>query len=197
MDAYPYITDDPLETRPRYDYSEASGDAMLEAWRHARRKTLEYLRHPPHQEAPSRLPDASPLEPLPDWQSTDSLIDGLHASLSQGLALDAANQAPLDLLVQRFEAGKRLYAFLDAEGRSVRDSDYRKLERYVSFGEVLSIAWQCGAHFPYLNALLKIVDLICAYAPTLPPPLRPRVIGLIETEAEIISHLADKEKSLR
>ena len=191
MANYQYIVDDPLETRPRYDYAEATDDTLLNAWRESRQETLSRLGGA--QEASDRRSATPSPPPSYGWQSTDALIADLRAALTEPAEFDDDRQHTLDLLVQRFEAGKRIYAYLDEDGRSVRKSDYRNLERYVGFGEVLLLAWMHSAHLPYLNALLKLNDLLSAYTSSLPVQLRTRFAHLIRGEMAAIGQIDLRE----
>jgi hypothetical protein len=95
-------------------------------------------------------------------------------------------------MIQRFEAGKRLYAiYSKGELRGKVDTDFRELSRYVRFGEILIETYRRRELLPALNALLKLGDLLCAEAAAIPTAWRQRARAVLIAEATAVRKLAE------
>lgn len=183
---YPFASGDPLQQRYVYSYAPFGGMALLQAWRASREATILALTTT-EAVTPCDSPPES-LEPRNDWLSTDTLIDQLKASLAD----PAPDWKRLDRLVARYEASKRLHAFQDGEGKGIRESSFTSLPSYLAFGELLVAAWRVRQHWPYLNALLKICDLLASYADRIPTSLRLRAAAVLQDEVSLLADLTKK-----
>jgi len=188
---YPWASGDYLELRPNYSYADCLADDFPAAWAASRRQALAQLGSPAGQTPlPTAVADAER-----DAWPIDDLLAALRLGLGETGRLPATTRRRLDFLVQRFEAGKRLYAvYRGAELRGDTASDYRDLSRYVRFGEVLLIAWQRDACLSDLNALLKLSDLLCAHAETIAPDWRGRAAAVLAGEATAMAGLAARKE---
>ena len=95
----------------------------------------------------------------------------------------------MDRLVQRFEVSKRLHGEYDAQWRPVNASDYRPVERYLRFAEVLDLAYGYSGRLTYLNALLKVVDTLTALRHMLEAQGQARLKRVIASEHTHIDDL--------
>jgi hypothetical protein len=188
---YPYAEGDYLTLRPAYTYCDCADADFPLAWRAVREKALDELsRTPPPAHATAR---AAPPRPLgPDEIAIDALLDRLTASLAGADAITPATERDIARLIQRFEAGKRLYAvYSGPELRGQVDTDFRDLSRYVRFGEILIDIYRRRGLLPALNALLKLGDLLCAEASAIPAPWRQRAREVLINEAAAVRKLAE------
>lgn len=181
---YPYASGDRLEQRNTYFYTPYLGAAFLDAWRQQRSGALRALSATPSAAA-CRVDNPAPVP-----RATDRLLEDLHRELTAGLHLEGELMAELNRLVQRFEVSKRLHGEYDARWRPTDTADYRSMERYVCFAEILDLAHERTGALPYLNALLKIVDTLTSLPETLNARQRARLAGLIAREREHVERLA-------
>lgn len=188
---YPYAEGDYLALRPTYTYCDCADADFPQAWRAVREKALDELnRTPPpaHATASATLPRALG----PDEIAIDALLDRLASSLADTDAITPATERDITRLIQRFEAGKRLYAvYCGPELRGQVDTDFRDLPRYVRFGEILVELYQRRGLLPALNALLKLGDLLCAEARAIPTAWRQRARNVLIAEATAVRQLAE------
>jgi len=175
---YPYADGDYLSMRPNYSYSDCSGSDFPAIWLALRREARIRLGTP-------GWPPATPSAGAPVCEEgigIDALLDRLEQPNSD---------SELDLLVQRFEAGKRLYdVYRGPDRRGDTGSGFREMTRYVRFGELLVAAYQRRRALPLLNALLKLCDLLSAHALDIPSTWRSRTVALLDRERELVADLA-------
>ena len=180
---YPYAAGDLLENRNTYFYSAYEGRAFLDAWRRQRAAAL--------RELSIDQPGAATAEAGPPaaTRATDILLESIHHDLIANHAR-FGRYALLDRLVQRFEVSKRLHGEYNENWRPVDTADYRSLERYVRFAEILDLAYQAAGALPHLNALLKIVDTLTAMRTELNARQQARLRRVIIDEREHVDRLA-------
>ena len=82
-------------------------------------------------------------------------------------------------------------ALTETDQRPIDPSDYRELGRYVAFAEAVEVAYAATGRLPYLNALLKCMDTLCALRHRLDPPERMRLDELIAGEAAHVAALEE------
>ena len=181
--SYPYASGDLLEERNTYFYSAYQGTAFLEAWRQQRADALREMSGNPSTATPAEAASA------PLVRATDILLECIHQQLMAGEGTFARIPA-LDRLVQRFEVSKRLHGEYDEKWRPVDSADYRLMERYVRFAEILERAHRFSGELPYLNALLKIVDTLTALRATLSTEQTERLRQIIAHERVHVEQLA-------
>jgi hypothetical protein len=186
---YPWASGDYLEARPNYAYADCLHDDFPGSWAALRAQTLTFL---DTEAAPaSDTPAGFNLETTRDEWPIDDLLAALRAGLGSEGLLAANTRGTLDTLVQRFEAGKRLYArYRGPELRGDTAADYRDLSRYVRFGEILLAAWEREASLSDLNALLKLADLLCAHVADIPPAWQSRAAAVLRGEGQALRALA-------
>src|SRR5262249_48649329 len=156
---------------------------FLDAWRGQRADALrEISETSPPEPSPGRAGSAVP--------ATDVLLEAIHRQLTAKSRLDDEQVSALDRLVQRFEVSKRLHGEYNERWRPIDSTDYRSLERYVRFAEILDLAYQHTGALTYLNALLKVADTLTALRATLDAPQRTRVRRVIAGERDHVERLA-------
>ena len=158
MSGYTYTDRDLLAVREDYFYSALEGPGFVDAWRDARMAVVETL-------AEVSRPALSGAVPYP--------ADG-GGDIATARLLDAMEGAPdgqwTARLIQRFEVTKRLYESYDGALRKGRGAA-GNLAIYARFAAILGDGIVAGTRPPgggagidlvYLNALLKLNDLICS-----------------------------------
>jgi methionyl-tRNA formyltransferase len=180
---YLYASGDLLETRNTYFYSSYEGRAFLDAWRRQRTDALREMSDNHSTVASAQTPDSQAV------RATDILLESIYRQLTAKGG--PVGQIPLlDRLVQRFEVSKRLHGEYNEQWRPVDTADYRSLERYVRFAEILDMAYQRLGALPYLNALLKIVDTLTALRSRLNAQQQPRLRRVIAHEQDHVERLS-------
>lgn len=166
-DLYPYARGELLDARNTYSYTAYHGTAFLRAWRDAREQILAA----PRPEADA----AAGAEPQPS--PTSLLLRDIRA----GLAGDGrpASLVTLNRLLQRFEVTKRVHGEYNENWRPVAPEDFRSLDLYLQFGQTLSEAYAATRVLQYLNGLLKCLDTLSAYLPSLSGTQLDRLHGLV------------------
>lgn len=172
---YEYATGDLLEKPNRYFYTPFHGADFLRAWREQREKACSFSAE---GAAEQRSRSECPVE---------RLIDQIQHGLSSEHRPSAVQR--LDRLLQRFEVTKRLHGEYTENWRPVDPLDYYDMERYVQFGELLERAYAETAGLPFLNALLKCIDILTAHCQQLTAPQSERVTSLVLKERRYVEEL--------
>lgn len=183
---YPYTDRDLLETREHYFYSTLQGPEFFDAWRDARRATLDIL--PIGDVSRAKRPDATGYPaPGQDAIRTDALLDALEADPDAGW---------LERLVQRFEVTKRLYDSYDGRLRKPH-GDCRDLRPYARLAGLLAGDVAASGDLKHLSTLLKLNDLLCSQ----PPARRCGVAALLRhsltVELAAVDTLLTRQESAR
>lgn len=176
--AYPYATGDLLDHPQTYFYSAYQGKAFLHAWRSSRAACRGAAALPVAAGAADGSPPAR-------------FLAGLAVQLPSP-SLDPAERKKLDALLRNFEAKKRLYEDYHPGYTSKDRTDFRALGLYIAFAEVLVLAYRRWQALPYLNALLKCADILCAMRDDLSAAERQRLADIIAAEAGFIAVLSDR-----
>lgn len=177
---YPYAEGDRLEERNTYFYSPYGGAAFLAAWRENRAAALDELGAPAAEPPPPAASD----EP----GSGEALLESLHAQLRDG----AVDRRRLDLLLQRFEVGKRLYLQYNDELRPLDRDAFRDLDLYLRFAELLDLLYERQGDLSRLNALMKALDILVSLRADLNGARRGRLARLLEREGRWVAALAER-----
>lgn len=178
---YPYVSDAPLHTRIRYNYSTFKGNAFLVSWEDHRSLGLNRLSH--KEGRPKQSENTTP---------TFAILCDIEAAL-QAKDIDAVSELDtLDKLVQRFEVTKRLHDSYTENWRAEDKEKFHTLENYIIFSELLSTAYIKTGTLSYLNALLKLLDTLTSLDSDLPADLASRLEPILLAEREHISKLRQK-----
>ena len=102
------------------------------------------------------------------------------------------DNARIDLLLKRFEVTRKIYGTYDETFRPTDKSDYREPGRYALFGVVLVLAYRNTGRLPYLNALLKMNDILCSTFAAMDSATKKMFRWLLEEERELITTLIEK-----
>lgn len=186
MNLYPYADGDKLESPNTYFYSTYHGKEFLRAWLASREAALSGLPAPVAPARPQgRLPESPPYV-------LQELIRGILAVVGQGAGENELRALRLlASLVRRYEVAKRLHESYSADFKATGAACPPSV--YIGFGEALARA--CGGtESPlYLNALLKVVDMLISVRSRLPAADCPQVAWLILEERQAVSRLAEKQ----
>lgn len=180
---YEYCGTDRLEARNTYFYSAFHGETLLADWRDARGCFGDLL-----DEAPEGERSAWP-EPDSEFE-LGPLLEHAFAVVSAESELGATDGRWLSWLVKKFEVSKRLFPVYGADLKAVDREDYRHLELYVRYAEVVARAYSHGEDLRFLNVLLKVMDTLTSVVAQLDVELHPRVAGVAAMERRFVETLA-------
>lgn len=189
--SYQYTQRDLLEYPETYFYSEYSGKEFFHQWLHDRDKFEEA----PDNFTPQLL-FVSLQEPLIESKeiNTNFFLNFVYRQLSTG-DLDEENQNKIDLLVKRFEITKYIFNNYSPDMRPLPGSSYLDWDLYLKFGLILEALFTKMGNIPYLNSLLKIIDIISSDYEKLTNPQKQVGSFLVKREREIILNLL-KEREI-
>lgn len=177
---YPYAHGDLLEWPNTYFYSPFHGKAFVSAWLHSREKCLHSCRKIGGVEQhPSNARPAG----------TAHFLRRIFLNLQSG-DLTADDKVALNSLVRNFEAKKRIFEDYESGFRSGGRTDFKDLSLYVDFAEVLAGVYAVTQRPQYLNALIKCLDILCAYLADLTDWNRERLGRLITDERNYVIQVA-------
>lgn len=183
---YPFASRQILKNPKRYSRSKYWDKPFLEAWRVVRAEAeLENGCTAPNVVAPEK-PVAN--GPVP----TPRLLDFLFTAVSSDQPLDDETTRWIDALTKKFEVTKRVHGGYDEAFLAVDKEDHRDLLLYVRLAEVFEATYARTRKLPLLNALLKIMDTLCALRDDLRPEDRNRLSGLIGRERAHVESLAEQ-----
>jgi hypothetical protein len=166
---YISVTENNLENRQTYQYSNYGGEAFLTAYESNRRAlllTLTNLNHSP------LLTDRELLAECVNITETyyAKPLDSSHVILRYEICeiliklinniIIPDDYYRLDLILKTFEVRKRLYHCYDLKFKPYDESDYKDCGLYLIFACCLIHAYRKTTDLKYLNALLKVNDLL-------------------------------------
>ncbi len=185
-DKYPYASGSLLDERHTYFYSRYGGAAFLQAWLDDR------LSADTANPAPAPQATGRPLPPLGAPVETAALLEALMAALQSDASIGDDANAWLRALVRKFEVTKRIHGAYDARFRAMDKADHRDLALYVRLAEVFERAYTVTGKLPFLNALLKIMDTLCAVRDGMSPEQRARLSTLVARERIAVTELGQR-----
>jgi hypothetical protein len=112
------------------------------------------------------------------------VLDRLYSEVSSEKYSDE-----LRLLVQRFEVSKRIYSEYDKDLRPININNYNDISLYIRFAEILNSAYEGSKELYYLNALLKVMDILFSEKSNLSSKEVGRLSRLVCGENKHISNL--------
>lgn len=181
---YKYVTEDNLEWPQTYMYTEYGGWEFLHDYKESRENFL----------AEQEIGRAE------DFRQTVSEDEGrLEAMLQKASAimgdgkLDDEILGVLEFLVKVFELRKRLYSEYPKGYKPDEASGYRRYDRYISLGILLSQAYRRTSNLKYLNTLLKLDDTLLSLTSVLDERQKRCVAALLKSELVYVEDLAEQQ----
>ena len=177
---YSYSNGDLLNSPNSYFYSNFSGKQFLNDWSQSRSITLDYFR----LEKKSKKNEKNQ-----KFKTNHALKNLLKIALSL-----RSKKIPglLEIFLKRFEITKRVYDEYDSSVRAIDRTQYINLDNYVFAAEVFETAYRKTNDFRFLNALLKVMDIICAHYEMVSSKLNLLTFNLLILERSHISKLGKK-----
>jgi len=195
MKEYPYASGDLLSNPNTYFYTPYEGIKFVESWKQSRADVTADI----GEEAPPPVNRKS--EPLPEVMKrindgsavkTETILDSLYVQMNVKKNDNGVDIfVPLNIFLKRFEVSKRIYKAYGKEFRVHDKDDYNDLTLYLYTAEVFESAYRLTGKMQYINALLKCVDILCAFNKEINKHCRRRVAWLIGRERHHIIALAE------
>ncbi len=179
---YPYTEDNLIERPNSYFYSSFGGSSFLNAWRENRALVLGKL---PRSKAIEWSAPSISNATAPSTLETRSFLNDLFERLTTGKS-DSGDEVFLRVFVKRFEVTKRIYTHYSTSFGIVSNQEYRDLKLYIYSAAVLSEAFRIYGEWPYLNALLKMIDILVSVHPKLDARQESELALLIEIESRLV-----------
>lgn len=174
---YKYSRGNLIDERNTYSYTPYLGLPFIDSWRKNREDSIKNL-------GPSCEPPR-PIEVSDNDNTGFALLERLYADI-----VSSNFENKLNLLIQRFEVGKRIYTNYDIDLRPFDRGQCHDLSLYLRFAEILDKAYACSGQLNYLNPLLKVLDTLIAFQEDLAGDQGGRLARLIERELQYIKTLA-------
>lgn len=181
---YLYASGDLLAQPNTYFYTAFQGVEFISAWESSRAECSAECFSVEVVDGKSDNQDVSG-----DGSSTGQFLNRLIA------LFDMADLPPeewrnIDALLRNFEAKKRIYEDYYPGFTSKDRTDYLQLGLYVRFAEVMVLSYRSSQKLPYLNALIKCLDVLCALRTSLSNAEKTRLRGLIAAEGDFVNQLS-------
>ena len=139
---YKYITEDNLEQKQTYMYSEFGGTEFLQAYKKSRDDAILFCDE----------------ERIGMVHCTRDDLNEIKDSLKTGNYLE--KRELLDLYVKRFEVSKRLYNEYNEKWRKTENASFIELDLYLLLAECCELIYEHDRCTKYLSCLLKIDDTL-------------------------------------
>lgn len=170
---YKYITEDNLENKQNYMYSEYCGQEFLDAYVSTRKNIIE-------KEQIFERVDHNTYQELSIIKEKLIKNDNIERLLKQ----------QIDAYVKTFEVRKRLYAGYDSTWRPVVNN-YRIYYNYLLLCEVLLLVWHKTKCTKYINCLLKITDSLISIISEMNETEEYRLINILKEELSIFEEIKE------
>lgn len=183
---YGYARGDLLGQPNTYFYSAFQGKGFIDAWERSRAECLKNC-----LSAISFEGDIVKAGFEETFSPTGIYLDELKAFFSAA-DIPSEERKNLDAILRNFEAKKRIYQDYNPGFTSKDRSDYREIGLYVSFAELMVLSYEKWQELPYLNALIKCMDILCAHCADLQDSEKIRMCSLIDAEAKCVGQLSQR-----
>ena len=141
---YKYITENNLENKQTYMYSEFGGAEFLKAYKNSR---LGYLERVMHDEVDSKVFHCTRSDLL---RIKDNIKDEKSNQINE----------LLNNYVKRFEVCKRLYTVYDYNWKIAENAPYNQYDLYILLADCCIRAYENTKCTKYFSCLLKISDTL-------------------------------------
>lgn len=178
--AYPYITDNNLQKKQHYMYSEYHGLAFLK----------EYL--------VSRAGDTLQTDDLPEEDAKNGRYSNpvreelwtLYYKLKNG-KWDQKMRDRFHAYIKSFEVRKRLYTEYEATWKPAKEAGFEDFESYLIFADCLILVYQQTNCLKYFSCLLKLNDTLLSVQNRLQRRQVEQLQRIVKEEVNLFNQLLD------
>lgn len=174
MQYYKYVTENNLEDKQNYMYSEFGGRDFLNAYETSRR---DYIFTADSEEGEA-------------FHDTRADLGVLKDRLESG-EFESSREL-LDAYVKRFEVSKRLYSEYNEAWKVAEKTSYDQLDIYILLSECCLAAYALSGCTKYLSCSLKVDDTLLSVADRLTKSERRRFVEVLKSELQEYKALASR-----
>lgn len=175
--SYRYITNNNLENRQNYMYSQFEGQAFMDAYRDTRSQFC----HNNHCAENWKIENSN----------TGVRLIELLDSLDHEVQISTASKKKIDMYVKSFEVRKRIFSDYDGEKMKPSDeADYHNYDNYILLSRIMIKMYRKTQGLKYLSCLLKVDDTLLSVTDKLSVEQKQAIAFGLEKEMEFIDYLA-------
>ncbi len=175
---YKYITENNLEDRQNYMYSEFCGAEFLQAYNNSR---LSFIR------GIEKIPDGAELH------DTRKELSELKNSLNDARISGGKSWKDIiDVYVKKFEVSKRLFTEYNGKWKPTENASYEQFDIYMLLSECCLQVYRITECTKYFSCLLKIDDTLLSVINRMTHSEQKRLSWILEAEIEEYDKLAER-----
>lgn len=166
---YKYITEDNLENKQTYMYSEYGGEDFLTAYVKSRENAIANVH-------------------LEGVHNTYTELKYIWKNIRDAEVIEAEIKDRIDLYVKTFEVRKRLYTGYDEMWKPCKNT-YRDYVNYLLLGNILIVAFRKTGCAKYASCLMKLTDSLISVMKYLNEAEQCELADILGSELEIYGKL--------
>jgi len=196
MKNYPYSSENLLEKPQKYQMSPFEGKDFLSSYLNSRKKIIQILeknKKNPYDEILNQFKKFIDVnfESFSEKIILEKFLSFLIYNLLE-MNKDKQINEYVDLVLKKFEIKKRLYSTYNSEFKEITD-DYKNLHNYTLLALIFQIKYKQTKALKYLNAILKLNDILCSQHSNLNPQDAELTYHLLNHEIDFVSELCHKK----
>ena len=154
---YKYINKEAPKVKINYSYSKYLGLEFIQQWKVSRKSNIKTF----YADKLNQFLTINNLDNISkDFTLSKVLFSNWLSSINKN---DLSIVDNVNLLVKRFEVTKKIYNEYNNLLRPENKLDYVEIENYSLFGVVLGLLFSKTKNFQYLNAHIKINDILLGW----------------------------------
>ena len=172
--SYKYITENNLENRQNYMYSEYKGIEFLKEYKDSRDQLISLVREKMEKEI-SHI--------------TDKELRVLYEKLQTDGEIASDDKTCMDAYTKSFEVRKRLYSEYNSEWKPLNNASCEIYDNYILLAKCLILMYKKSKCAKYINCLLKIDDTMISIKNKLTDRQVCELASVCEREMEIVEQI--------
>lgn len=182
--SYQYVTENNLENKQTYMYSEYGGIHFLKEYIATRREYINKY---------EGLEENKTEDNEKTKESTSVMMDLLE--IRKTLNTDKSDRKTMDLInayTKSFEVRKRIYQKYDNNWKPIGSKNFKDYELYLVFAECLILSYQHTQCLKYFNCLLKVDDSLLSICDKMGDRLKGNLSQIIKKELDFFYQIAER-----
>lgn len=172
--SYKYITENNLENRQNYMYSEYKGTDFLQEYKESREQLMIVAGSDSVEEAA---------------HITNKELADLFGKLQTEDEIELDDKKCMDAYTKTFEVRKRLYSEYNSEWKPVKNASREIYDNYILLAECLILMYEKSKCTKYISCLLKLDDTMISIKDKLTDRQVCELAGVCKREMEVIGQL--------
>lgn len=196
MTNYPYSSENLIENPQKYQMSPFEGKDFLSSYLNSRKKIIQILEKNKKNSYDEILDQFKKFtdvnfESFSETIILEKFLSFLICNLFE-MNKDEKTNEYVDLLLKKFEIKKRLYSTYNSEFKEITN-DYKNLHNYTLLTLIFQIKHKQTRALKYLNAILKLNDILCSQHSNLNSHDAELTYYLLRNEIDFVSELCHKK----